>query len=429
MHWPKCAPDYKWPARYTSLSSAPSRLILRVAFHLGYALGLLFSLIRRGHTPVLVIRTDGIGDAVLFEPALETLAQAVSPHPIHLWAPRPTLELMRAAPVIDKRFVIPLGFKHGNLHYFRSPLWRVRIGFRMGMCVYDKVVYPADSPEPLGNWLFASVRAQERWINYGDTNNQFEWQRERARQKATFVIEKRPGSAHELLRNAYLATQWSGKLKIRKPKVHLNDRARHRAEKQMDLWRPTIRAVEASEVIGIIPQGSSPNNHYPLAKWTHTIKRLWIERRALPALIGGPSDVRRLDRLALSLRQAGVPFLRMSRSKSVLDSTALIARLSGVLSVDTGLAHLAIAQQIPTVVLVSGAFPGRFFPWPRAANHVALNVQMSCDHCRHHCTQSEPLCVTQISPDDIYAAYVGLKTGQVPLQLFPTWTSPLQAAG
>ena len=42
------------------------------------------------------------------------------------------------------------------------------MGFRMGICVYDKVVYPADSPEPLGNWLYSSVRAVERWINnYG----------------------------------------------------------------------------------------------------------------------------------------------------------------------------------------------------------------------------------------------------------------------
>lgn len=429
MHWPESAPDYKWPQHYASARMAPIRLLLALAFHTGYALGLLVSLIRRSVTPVLVIRTDGIGDAVLFEPALETLAQKMSPHPIHLWAPKTTLEVMRAVPVIDRRFAIPRGFKPGNLQYFRSPLWRIRMGFRMGMCVYDKVIYPADSPEPLGNWLFASVRADERWINYGDTDNQFEWQRERAQNKATFIIEKRPGSAHELLRNAYLVTQWGGKLKVRKPKVHLTDRARRRADQQMKLWKAKRRAFGAAEIVGVVPQGSSSLKQYPLARWAHTLKRLWDQRRALPALVGGPGDVQELDKLALSLQHVGVPFIRTHGSFSVLDSTALLARLDGVISVDTGLAHLAIAQQIPTVVLVSGAYPGRFFPWPRASHHVALNVQMACERCRHHCTQAEPLCVTQISPDDIVGAYVGLKTGKMPLQLFPTWTSPLQATG
>jgi ADP-heptose:LPS heptosyltransferase len=429
MHWPNSAPDYKWPRLYASVWIAPFRLIAATAFHCGYALGLICSLVRRGPAPVLVIRTDGIGDALLFEPALETLAQTLSPHPIHLWAPKATLEVMSAVPVIDRRFVIPRGFRHGNLNYFRSPLWRIRMGFRMGVCVYDKVVYPADSPEPLGNWLFASVRAVERWINYGDTDNQFEWQRQRAQQKASFVIDKRPGSAHELLRNAYLATQWSGKLKVRKPKVHLTDRARDRADRQIELWKPRFRAVGAAELIGVVSQGASVINQYPMGKWLQTMKMLWNDRRALPALIGGPNDTYYLDRIATGLQYTGVPFVRVRRPRSVLDTTALLARLDGVISVDTGLAHLAVAQQIPTVVLVGGGHPGRFFPWPRAAHHVVLNVQMPCERCRNKCSQAEPLCITQITPGDIVAAYVGLKTGNTPLQLFPTWTSPLQATG
>jgi ADP-heptose:LPS heptosyltransferase len=429
MHWPKSAPDYKWPWLYASIWMAPFRWVLAGAFHAGYALGLVFSLMRRGYKPVLVIRTDGIGDAVLFEPALETLAQTMSPSPIHFWAPKATLDVMRAVPVIDRRFVIPRGFRPGNLQYFRSPIWRVRMGFRMGMCVFEKVVYPADSPEPLGNWLFASVRAIERWINYGDTENQFEWQRERAQQKANFVIEKRPGSAHELLRNAYLATQWSGKLKVRKPKVHLTDRAERRSEKQIEIWKPRFRAVGAKEIVGIVVQGGARVNEYPMGKWMAVVKKVWEERRALPALLGGPGDTRQIERLAVGLQYTGVPFLRLSRPTSVLDMAALIARVDGLISVDTGLAHLAVAQKVSTVVLVGGGHPGRFFPWPRAEHHVALNVRMHCERCRNRCTQTEAHCVTQISPEDVFAAYVGLKTGQMPLQLFPAWTSPLQATG
>jgi ADP-heptose:LPS heptosyltransferase len=211
--------------------------------------------------------------------------------------------------------------------------------------------------------------------------------------------------------------------------VHLTDRARERADWQMRMWQPRIRRLDASEIVGVVTVGSSSVNRYPVAKWVHVLKQLWVQRRALPALIGGPADTARIDRLASGLRHAGIPYLRLSGPLSVLDAAALIERMAGVISVDTGLAHLAVAQQIPTVVLVGGGHPGRFFPWPRAATHMALNVQMACDGCRNKCIHAEPLCVTQISPDDIVGAYIGLKTGQMPLQLFPTWTTPLQATG
>ena len=39
MHWPKSAPDYKWPQHYASALMAPIRFLLALAFHTGYALG------------------------------------------------------------------------------------------------------------------------------------------------------------------------------------------------------------------------------------------------------------------------------------------------------------------------------------------------------------------------------------------------------
>ncbi len=380
-------------------------------------------------SPVLVIRTDGIGDAVLFEPALETLAQTMSPRAIHLWAPSTTLDLMRAVPVIDRRFAIPRGFKHGNLGYFRSPWWRVRIGFRMGMCVYDKVVYPADSPEPLGNWLFASVRARERWLNYGDTENQFEWQRQRAREKASFVIDKRPGSAHELLRNAYLATQWSGKLKVRKPRIHLTDAARAHAQRQLDQWSSKRRAAGALELLAVLMPAPTRAIDYPMGHWMTALKLLWQQRQALAVLIGRPEDARQIERLSVGLYHTDVPFIRPSGRMSLLETAALLARMDGALALDCGLAHVAVAQRVPTVVLVGGGHPGRFFPWPRAGHHVALNVRQSCEGCRNRCIQREPLCLTQISPEEIAMAYVNLRSDRTGASTAPTWTSPLQATG
>jgi ADP-heptose:LPS heptosyltransferase len=412
----------------------PLRCILAGVFHLSYALGLLLSLAPLGRrVRVLVIRTDGLGDGLLFEPALENLARVLSPRVIHLWAPQLTRDLFRHCPTIARTMVIPRGFKTGNLNYFMSPLWRARLGFALGRWTFDKVIYPVESPEPLGNWLFASARAAERWLNSGDTANQFDWQQARTQEIATKVVETRPGNAHELVRNEYLAEQWSGERTLRQPKVHLADGMKQRAEAQVDLWRLAAKKRGGEEVIGVVPAASMPIKSYPNDRWAEALRRVWAEHRAMPVLLGGPTDAAPLDALASALVAADVPYQRLVAPLEILDMAALLMALDGVLSVDTGLAHLSVAQGVPTIVLVTGGNPGRFFPWPNARHHIVLNVAMTCSGCNDRCTLPEAECITHIPPDDIAAAYARLKGRRVSLDVMIAPPSkskkPLQQAG
>lgn len=429
--WPTSVPDYKWPPHFLSPGMAAVRFLLAATFHVAYAFGLLLSLMNRGRERVLVLRTDGLGDGLLFEPALESLARAMSPRVIHLWAPRLTCDLLRLCPAVTKLTVIPRGFKPGNLSYFASFRWRAVMGYELGRWTFDKVIYVAESPEPLGNWIFASARASERWINYGDTINQFDWQRARAHEQATRIIENRPGSAHELLRNEYLASQWSSDTKLRKPKLHLPELAPARAEARVDGWRSMARRSGGSEIVGVVPAASMAINAYPNDRWAAALKQLWEQQRTMPVLLGGPTDAGAIERLGAELLTAEVPFLKLEHSLDLLEMAALVGRLDGLISVDTGLAHLAVAQEVPTVVLVAGGNPGRFFPWPDSPHHLVLNVPMPCAGCNNRCTLAEAECITHIAPEEVAGAYVRLRGGRVPLEVFvaPPRQAPLQAAG
>ena len=428
-HWPTSLPDYKWPAHYVSAGMAPLRWLLAAAFHIAYGLGLMAALPQRRRPRVLVIRTDGLGDGLLFEPALESLARALSPREIHLWAPQLTCELLAHCPTVRRMFAIPRGFKSGNLAYFKSFRWRMRIGFELGRWRFDKVIYPVESPEPLGNWLFASARAEHTWLNYADTVNQFDWQRAATHERATRVIECRPGSAHELLRNEYLASQWSGENQLRAPKLYLSEAINAKAEAQVDAWRSAARKLGAAEVVAVMPAASMPIKSYPTDRWAAALKRLWREQRSLAVLLGGPADGAQLDVLARELAACEVPHLRLTQRPGILEMAAIVARLDGLLSVDTGLAHLAVAQSVPTVVLVGGGTPGRFFPWPNAKQHVVLNVPMPCDGCNNRCTLDEPSCIHNIPRDDLVAAYSRLKGRRVELEVYVAPTAKFQKVG
>lgn len=397
---------------------APLRWMLAAIFHAAYLIGLAFSLLQnRNRVHVLVLRTDGLGDGLLFEPALESLARVLSPRLIHLWAPALTRDLFRHCPIITRSLVIPRGFKSGNLAYFKSPLLRARLGFEIGRWKFDKVIYPVESPEPFGNWLFASVRANERWLNYGDTNNQFESQQDATHEIATRVIEARPGNAHEHLRNEYLAEQWSGEKTLRPPKVFIHESIKARAEAIADQWKSTARKRGGGEIVGLIPAASQAVKSYPAGKWTSALKRLWDEQRVMGVLLGGPTDAEALSQVEAELNSLDVPHLKLTQPLGILEMAAIVAEMDGILSVDTGLAHLAVAQKIATVVLVTGGTPGRFFPWPNAKHHLVLNIPTACAGCNDRCTLSEAECITHITPDEIVAAYAKLKGRRVSLEV------------
>jgi ADP-heptose:LPS heptosyltransferase len=404
-----------------------ARYALALVFHVAYALGRLIGLVWRNAETVLILRTDGLGDALLFEPALENLGITLSPLKIHLWAPSLTCQLFSHCPTVERLVSIPRGYRDGNLTYFKSPYWRLKLGFEMGRNNFTKVVYPVESPEPLGNWLFANVRATERWVNYGDTINQFEWQQDQTHLHATRVIENRPGNAHELHRNEYLVEQWSGEKSLRLPKIVASDQVLVHAELEAERWRTIARKSGGTEFIGVVPVASMPIKSYPLPQWTEALARLWHQQRVIGVLLGGPGDKAALDALADSLKHAEVPFVRMRRPMSILQIASAVRHLDGVLSVDTGLAHLAVAQRVPTVVLVTGGNPGRFFPWPSVKNHIVLNVATSCSGCHDRCTMPEAECITHITPEEIVSAYSKVKGRRIELQIYGAETHAYQA--
>jgi ADP-heptose:LPS heptosyltransferase len=431
--WPSSVSDYVFPHWWSaSPRLAPLRWALAAIFHTSYALGMasrevwtrlrqlvliarnlpnrqfdrsLLTLDEADAPPpaVLVIRTDGIANGILFEPALETLAQSLSPAELHLWAPRQSCEVLRACPALHRRLSLPPGNKHGNSTLFWSPIWRARLGWRLGFHVFNKVIHPADSPEPLGNWLSDSARATERWINAGDTQNQFEWQREKSHARATMLLESRPGNGHELQRNAYLANQWSGTLRLRRPRLHLDARAANRAHRQVESLRKNAALHGAKALAALLPAGSIPLDHYPPESWANAARDLWSRHRVICALLGTPADQQTIATISAIL--GGTPHLRADRTADVLALAAILGQSDVVLTMDTGLAHTAIAQDVPTIVLRLGAHPGRFFPWPAPSRSLTLFHSMSCEACNNNCVHAQPHCITDLAPAEIVAAY------------------------
>ena len=359
-------PDSAVPERWTGLRGAPLRLAMASLFYAGYALGRCVEAIRRSPAKrLLVIRTDGVGESLLFEPALRTLAEQFPGHQLHLWAPRAVCELYRATQYVSRIKAIPAGGETGAAAYFASPIQRITTGYLVGRWSFDVALYPAESPEPVGNWLIAAVRSAERWIVDGDTERQTADQKQRASGRATRILSRAHQGGHELQRNAHLAGQWGGRLDpAGKPLVHVADDAAQIACGRVRHWRNLALQHGATGLVAVFVRET------PAADvWAGAIDDLWHAHRLMPVLLNPPADA--APAKAVAARLKGVPFVDIESDLEALTRATLIGRIDAVLTADADTAHVALAQNVPTVVL-NGPTSDRFLPWPGAANQRVL---------------------------------------------------------
>jgi len=417
-------PPYQWPARWLSRAVAPWRALAAGVFYGARAAGATVSLFRASRRAVAVLRTDGAGDAILTEPLIRSLARHFDGTDVHLWAPDGAVALFESHAKIARCIAVPRGFKEGNRRIFWSLSWRARLGYQLGRHRYDLAIYPPVDPEPLGAWLFAQIRAAEKWHNAGTTLNQFDWQRNWTRQFATRTIAPRPTGGHELLHNAHFAEQWgatpdntANTANTDRPQLPLSQRALTYAGVHIGAARHAVRRSRAAGLIGIVAAGSATINQWPIDKWVATARRLWEQHTLLPALIGGPADEAFLQQLSRRLHD--IPHHIFPTDCDIAVAAAVVSRLDGLITIDTGLAHAAAAFDLPSVVLVTGGMPGRFWPWPLATRSIALTKPVPCAGCNYRCTQEAAHCITDLSPEWVVDALMRAMKSSVVLSQSP----------
>lgn len=409
-------PDYRWPDSFGGVGHRVSHALLCGLYFLARRFGRAVRFVRRSNAQaLLVIRTDGLGDAVLFEPALRSLAERFPKHQIHLWAPQPVCELYRAAPYISKLKPIPRGCKAGNLAFFRSPVLRAYTGYLLGRWAFDIAIYPAESAEPLGNFLVRVIDANQRWIVDADTENQFPWQKALAEAGASRILSTRFDGGHELDRNAHLANQWGADVAGRRPEIHFADDAAQIGGGRVRTWRSIAARVDASALVGIVPSAMNIAKSYPVASWARVIHELWEDHRVMPAFLNTPDELAVVHTIMSQIPD--VPFVDMTAPVEVLALASIMTRLDGIISIDTGSAHLALAADLPSVILCGGGHPGRFIPWSNIpARSIVLTHDVDCAGCHGRCTQSEKRCLTDIHPTRVAAAARQM-LGMIPMRL------------
>lgn len=159
------------------------------------------------------------------------------------------------------------------------------------------------------------------------------------------------------------------------PRLIVSDDARARAGEALAGLGITARDIEARTIVGLNPGRPVPVKSWPTGRFVELARRIAASgRRALVFWGPGEEDVARHI-----VREAGNAAVLAPASR-LSDTPGLLAACAGLVTIDSGLKHLAVCVRVPTVTVFGATDPRE---WHMGGDtDAALWRGLSCSPCR-----------------------------------------------
>lgn len=146
----------------------------------------------------------------------------------------------------------------------------------------------------------------------------------------------------------------------------------------------------------LCPFTTRPQKHWFEARWLAVAERLHTELGLTPILLGGTAE--RLAAARITAASSG-QVINLVGKTSLTEAAALIDQAALVIAVDTGLGHIGIALNTPSLLLFGSTRP---YLETGRTNAQVLYHALPCSPCKRHPTCDGNFdCVRQISVDAV----------------------------
>jgi lipopolysaccharide heptosyltransferase II len=358
---------------------------------------LLLAPARWGHRPartsvparVLLLRLERIGDLLMTHQAITQARQLWPDAEIDLAVGSWNGPLARLIPEVSRVDVIDVPWlaREGTglswpalLSHARG--WRTR--------GYDLVInFEPDIRSNVLAWLSGALRRVGYWTGGGGA-------------LLTDALAYDP-SAHVAVNATRLLT-------------HVDARVAHLPGATPKLALDAASEAAAAQVLAHVPQthrlvglhvsGGRESKQWHLPRFADVGRHLAQEPNVTIVLTGGAGDRALVDAVASQL--GTTPFVDTAGALDLTGSAALLARLTMLITGDTGPMHLAAAVGTPVIALFGPSDPRRY--GPLATHQQVLRVQLPCSPCGQvrlppeRCRGHVPDCMDGITVDAVVDA-------------------------
>ena len=328
---------------------------------------------------VLIVKTSSLGDVIHTLPAI-TDAKRAHPSLIVDWVVEENFaDIPRWHPAVDR--VIPIALRRWRKHFFSKKTWKEWWGFRRTIKEkkYDVII---DAQGLLKSAI----------VTFGAWG-----------QKTGLDFH----SAREPLASLFYHKRFF----VRKDQ-HAIDRLRHLLSQVLHYAVPSsmpdygidrhrFDRDDDSPYVVFLHGTTWKNKHWPEEYWIALAKKVGEKGMCIKLLWGNESEKARAERIASTCSTIDVlPRLDLAGVASVL------ANAKAIVSVDTGLGHLAAALDVPTVSLYGPTNP--HLTGALGQKQIHLKASFSCAPClQRECTYSTPSplyppCFETLPPDAVW---------------------------
>ncbi|MES2061417.1 MAG: glycosyltransferase family 9 protein [Bacteroidota bacterium] len=337
---------------------------------------------------ILLIKTDAIGDYILFRNFIEltSLSEKYRGYQMDLLGNQLWQDV---ALQYDSRFLNKFYFiRPGG--FYESPLKTFKLGWQLFINNYEVVLQPTYTRVFITDGL-AALTAAKQIIGYQSDNEGIPARYKNKTDKFYTQLLPLPESSYfEFHRNHYFfETILESNLPIKQPVITTSNNGRNG--------------------IAILPGAGAFKRGWEKEKFLQLITQM-LRQTAQPIyLVGGPGEVENGKYLMQNL-PAGSVEDRINKT-SLLQLIELIGNSTLLISNETGATHIAAAAQTPSVCILGGGHFGRFAPYPDdvTCKPICIYEKMPCYYCNWLCIykteEQQPFpCIAAVTVDHVWQA-------------------------
>ena len=335
-----------------------------------------------GASSILIVRLSAIGDIVFASPLIHALRRRY-PSARLCWLAQPESKaLLECHPELDEVIVWPRSEWAALWKGHRwSALWRAMREFRAMLHGYHFDM-ALDVQSLMKSGFLTWLSGARQRIGLGS--------REGSQWLMTRVIAK-GGDERRIGSEYYHFAQQLG-LPTEDFEMHIG--LSESDESQADAL---VRQHALGEgFVVICPFTTRPQKHWFVDSWQRLIDRMQADWGLPVVMLGGPGDRGAASEIAAG---CSTGLLNLAGETSLRLAAALISRADLVIGVDTGLTHMGIAMQRPTLCLFGSTCP---YLETTHANARVIYHALDCSPCRRNPTCHGAYdCMAAITPDAV----------------------------
>ena len=368
---------------------------------------------------ILIIRLDVMGDLILTSGVFREVRRNYPEAHIAAVVSEPNLPLMEVCPYCDELFTFDRWSLHNNL---------TECFERMeGLCEtylrprrYDLCLLPQWGDDRRTSMLLAYLSGARERIGYSDTSmeayiDHLDIDTSFETAFLTRALVNPPELIHEVVRNFYMLKVLGMTIQDSSTEIWMSE------EDMNSACHVLLGKVPDNCVVVALGIGAgSANRKYPLEKYLVAIKMI-LERYDADirfVIIGGDAEKKDGEYLDTNLPESFA--INLAGKTTLRETFALISLASLYLGNVTGIMHAAAAAETPIIALyreaedregmAAGIFGeyARFSPWKVRAEILRPKHALGdCVNALTHggCEAEVPHCITQITPEEIVAAF------------------------